>query len=158
MDKLTEYKVMMISPRIKQTQELFGKLIQGTDGTDGLEVCMNAYKTEMSLMTGLPEDMFHIEVGAICVAFTEDFRVFGFITVGADDKSKTICTEHAYVRPEVRKKGVFSLMMKRVEKMAADMKMDKIVSFVFKENDTSQTAHEHNGFKERIVGYMKEVK
>ena len=157
MSELTEYKVMMLSPRIKSTEELFDNLRKGTNGTDGLDVCINAYKTEMSLMTGLPESMFNVGAGAVCVAFTEDYRVFGFITVGIDDRTRVLCTEHAYVRPEVRHKGVYTLMLKRVEKMAKDMKFDRIVSFVFGENETSQTAHEHNGFKARMVGYMKEV-
>lgn len=158
MSTLTEYKVMMLSPRIKETQELFEKIMNGTNGTDGLKVCINAYKTEISLMTGLPETMFNVGSGAICVAFTEDYRVFGFITVGIDDRSRVLCTEHAYVRPEVRRKGVYTLMLKRVEKMAKDMKFDRIASFVFNENETSKTAHEHNGFKPRMTGYIKEVK
>ena len=157
MSELTEYKVMMLSPRIKSTQELFEKLMHGTDGTDGLDICIKAYKTETALMTGLPETMFNVGSGAICIAFTEDYRVFGFISVGIDDRSRVLCTEHAYVRPEVRHKGVYTLMMKRVEKMAKDMKFERIASFVFQENDTSKIAHEHNGFKPRMIGYIKEV-
>lgn len=157
MPELTEYKVMMLSPRIKSTEELFNNLRKGTNGTDGLDVCINAYKTEMSLMTGLPESMFNVGAGAVCVAFAEDFRVFGFITVGIDDRTRVLCTEHAYVRPEVRNKGVYTLMMKRVEKMAKDMKFDRIASFVFNENDVSKTAHEKTGFKPRMIGYIKEV-
>ena len=157
MAELTEYKVMMLSPRIKDTKDLFENIMEGTDGSDGLRVCMNAYKTEMSLMTSLPESMFGINMSAICVAFTKECRVFGFIAVGIDDKSHVLCTEHAYVRPEVRHKGVYTLMLKRVEKMAKDMKFERIASFVFQENETSKTAHEHNGFKPRMIGYIKEV-
>lgn len=158
MDKLTEYKVMMLSPNIKSTKELFDHLVEGSDGTDGIRVLSGAYMTEMSIMTGLPEKTFHVEYGPICVAFAENFRVLGFITIGVDDKAKTLCTEHAYVRPEVRSKGVYRLMMKRVEKMAKDMGMEKIVSFVFYENETSRIVHEKTGFEKRIIGYMKEVK
>lgn len=157
MSELTEYKVMLLSPGIKSTKELFEKLIEGSDGSNGLRVATGAYATEMSMMTGLPESMFRVNFGPVCVAFTEDFRVFGFIAIGVDDKTKVLCTEHAYVRPEVRHKGVYTLMMKRVEKMAADMKFERIASFVFQENETSKTAHEHNGFKPRMIGYIKEV-
>lgn len=157
MSTLTEYKVMMLSPRIKSTAELFQKLVKGSDGTNGLGLAVKAYATEMSLMTELPEYMFQVRMEPICVAFTEDYRVIGFIQIGVDDGAKVICTEHAYVRPEVRKKGVYTLMLKRVEKMAKDMKFDRIASFVFNENETSKTAHEHNGFKPRMTGYIKEV-
>lgn len=157
MDKLTEFKVMMLSPRIKSTAELFQKLVKGSDGTNGLGVAVRAYATEMSLMTGLPEYLFQVRMEPICVAFTEDYRVLGFIQIGVDDGAKVICTEHAYVRPEVRNKGVYSLMMKRVEKMAKDMKMERIVSFVFSENDESQKVHEKSGFKPRMIGYIKEA-
>ena len=157
MDKLTEFKVMMLSPRIKSTAELFQKLVKGSDGTNGLGVAVRAYATEISLMTGLPEYLFQVRMEPICVAFTEDYRVLGFIQIGVDDGAKVICTEHAYVRPEVRNKGVYSLMMKRVEKMAKDMKMERIVSFVFSENDESQKVHEKSGFKPRMIGYIKEA-
>ena len=157
MPELPEYNVMRLSPRIKSTESLFENLRKGTDGTDGLEVCINAYTTEMSLMTNLPERLFKVIPGAICVAFTQDFRVFGFISVGIDDRTRTLCTEHAYVRPEVRNKGVYTLMMKRVEKMARDMRFERIASFVFDENDVSKTAHNKNGFKARMIGYIKEV-
>ena len=157
MDKLTEFKVMMLSPRIKSTAELFQKLVKGSDGTNGLGVAVRSYATEMSLMTGLPEYLFQVRMEPICVAFTEDYRVLGFIQIGVDDGAKVICTEHAYVRPEVRNKGVYSLMMKRVEKMAKDMKMERIVSFVFSENDESQKVHEKSGFKPRMIGYIKDA-
>lgn len=157
MDKLTEFKVMMLSPRIKSTAELFQKLVKGSDGTNGLGVAVRAYATEMSLMTRLPEYLFQVRMEPICVAFTEDYRVLGFIQIGVDDGAKVICTEHAYVRPEIRNKGVYSLMMKRVEKMAKDMKMERIVSFVFSENDESQKVHEKSGFKPRMIGYIKEA-
>lgn len=154
----TEYKVMMISPEVKQTKELFEKLMDGTDGTNGLNVAMGAYRTEMALMTDNPENLFYIAKMPICVAFTEDYRVLGFITVGADLATKTICTEHVYVRPEVRNQGIYKLMMKRVEKFATDLKFERIVSFVFNENDVSQQVHEKQGFKKRMVGYIKEIK
>lgn len=157
MDTLTEFKVMMLSPRIKSTAELFQKLLKGSDGTNGLGVAVKAYATELALITGLPEYIFQVRMEPICVAFTEDYRVLGFIQIGVDDGAKVICTEHAYVRPEVRNKGVYSLMLKRVEKMAKDMKMERIVSFVFSENDESQKVHEKSGFKPRIIGYIKEV-
>ena len=62
MDKLTEFKVMMLSPRIKSTAELFQKLVKGSDGTNGLGVAVREYATEMSLMTGLPEYLFQVRM------------------------------------------------------------------------------------------------
>ena len=158
MATLTEFKVMMLSPRIKSTAELFQKLVKGSDGTNGLGVAVRAYATEMSLMTGLPEYLFQVRMEPICVAFTEDCRVLGFIQIGVDDGAKVICTEHSYVRPEVRHKGVYTLMMKRVEKLVKDMKFERIVSFVFNENELSQEVHEKQGFKKSMIGYIKEIK
>ena len=156
MSKLTEYKVMLLNPAEEKTADLFEKLLHGTDGTNGLIVAMNAYATEMALMTNNPEELFKICGNPVCVAFTEDYRVFGFIVVGADAGTKTVVTEHVYVRPEVRHKGIYKLMLKRVEKLVEDIKYDRIVSFVFNENDISQKAHENQGFKHRMIGYMKE--
>ena len=154
---LTEYKVMLISPELDKTKDLLNKLLKGTNGEDGLTIAIKAYATEMSLMTGMPEHLFVPQEHPICVAFTDDFRVFGFIVVGADSSTKTLCTEHVYVRPEVRHKGVYKLMMKRVEKLAKDIKFERIVSFVFDCNDTSKKAHKKQGFKRKMVGYVKEI-
>jgi len=158
MGKETEYKVMLINPAEPKTKDLLEKLIHGTNDQDGLEIAMRAYMTEMSVMTGMPEYLFNIPQNPVCVAFTEDFRVFGFIVVGADSSTKTVITEHVYVRPEVRHKGVYQLMMKRIEKLAKDIEFERIVSFVFNENDTSQKAHKKVGFKKRMIGYIKDMK
>ena len=157
MGKLTEYKVMLLNPEYEKSLELINKLLNGTNGQDGLEVAMKAYATELGLITGNPETLFKVRLTPLCVAFTEDYRVFGFITVGIDSDTKTLCMEHAYVRPEVRKKGVFELMEKRIEKMAKDLKFERIVSFVFRENYASKQAHEKFGYKKRMIGYIKEV-
>ena len=158
MPNLTEYKVMLINPAETKTLDLLHKLINGSDGTNGLKVAMGAYRTEMALMTNNPEHLFNIQGLPVCVAFTEDYRVLGFISVGADPETKTVCTEHVYVRPELRHQGIYKLMMKRVEKLATDLKFERIVSFVFEENDLSQQVHEKQGFKKRMVGYIKEIK
>ena len=158
MEKMTEYKVMLLNPAEEKTADLFEKILHGSDGTNGLTVAMNAYTTEMALMTNNPEELFKIYGNPVCVAFTEDYRVFGFIVVGADAGTKTVVTEHAYVRPEVRHKGIYKLMLKRVEKLVEDIKFDRIVSFVFDENEDSQRVHEKEGFKHRMIGYMKEFK
>jgi len=157
MGKLTEYKVMLLNPSEEKTKELMGKLIKGTNGEDGLEIAMKAYQTEMGLITGNQPHLFLVRPTPVCVAFTEDFKVFGFMTVGVDPETKTVCVEHAYVRPEVRKKGVFTLMMKRAEKLTKDLKFERMVSFVFCENYASKQAHEKFGYKKRMIGYIKEV-
>jgi len=157
MDKLTEYKVMLINPKEPKTAELLNKLYKGSDGTNGLEVAINAYKTELSLMTEMPEDMFAIRGTAICVAFTDDYRVLGFVSVGIDQMTSSICIEHVYVRPEVRQKGIYKLMLKRIEKMAKDAKCDRIMAFVFDVNGASKMAHRYLGFKRKMIGFMKEV-
>ena len=158
MSETIEYKVMLISPNQEKTIDILKNLMKGTNGEDGLEIAMKAYATEMSLMTGMPEHLFRIGASPVCVAFTENFRVLGFIFVGADSSTKTVCTEHVYVRPEVRHKGVYTLMMKRVEKLVQDMKFERIVSFVFEENELSREVHEKQGFKKRMIGYIKEIK
>jgi len=153
-----KYKVMLLNPQVEKTKELLEKLNKGTNGTDGLDIAKKAYATEVSLITEQPVELFGVGDGPICVAFTEKNEVLGFISVGIDTFSKTVVTEHVYVRPEVRKKGVYGLMLERVKKLAEDIGAKRIVSFVFNKNKVSKTAHENKGFKKKMTGYIMEVK
>ena len=153
-----EYAVMLFDPKNEKTAELIKQLAKGKNG-NGLDLAMGAYSTEVAAITGWPEGMFKPSKEApVCVAFTKDMAVLGFITIAVDTVNKITFTEHVYVRPEVRKKGVYKLMMKRIEKFAKDTKCERIVSFVFDKNDVSKKAHKKTGFKPVMRGYSKEVK
>lgn len=155
-----EYKVMLLNPNSSnpQIKKLLESLKTGSTGVDGLNVATGAYQTELTIATGMPDCYFKVGNNPICVAFTKENSVLGFITIGIDARTATLYTEHVYVRPEVRHKGVYKLMMERVKKFAKDTKCERIMSFVFDKNRDSKKVHAKVGFKKTISVYMMEVK
>ena len=146
-----EYKVMLLDRCIDSTKFIFDKIDQQ------LDMYKRAYATEMSIMNSQPLQMFQFEDSQICVAFTEDYRVLGFLAFGYQSISNVIFVEHVYVEPSFRKQGIYKLMMKRIEKLATDMKADKIAAFVFTTNTDSMKAHMKLGLRPCITGFMKEI-
>lgn len=125
----------------------------------GWDVCQNSYKLELSLITGLPVTEFGIERGLTILTITADKKCLGFMNLymDADNAPQTICIGHVYVRPEVRGKGIYKRMLERAEKFAKDINAIQIVAFVHRSNGGSMKAHHKLGFKQGIVGYVKEV-
>ena len=152
MSDVVEYKVMMLDRRNESTKFLFEKM------DDQLHIYENAYALEMSLLNGEPKQTFAVDDSQICIAFTKEYEVLGFATVGFNPVSKYMFIEHVYVKPRIRKKGVFKSMFARIEKMANDIGAEKICSFVFKSNLDSQKAHKKLGFCNKIIGLVKGVK
>lgn len=149
-----KYACLLVDTRDKESEKITDRLI----GTWGFKLCRDAYRTEMSCMTGEPEETFHVDPGYTVITVTEDEKCLGFVSLYVDIEARTIIVGHAYVRPEVREKGVYRMMVKRIEKFAKDIKMDKIVAFVYRANGGSMKAHSKIGFKQNMVGYTKEVK
>jgi L-amino acid N-acyltransferase YncA len=123
-----------------------------------LDIAKGAYATELSLITGGPEEYYRLpkedEHGTMyCLAVDRKDNVLGFILLETEDRTRTLWTSHVYVRPEVRKKGVYSMMMKRVLKFAKDCKFNRVFSLVHRKNWPSQQAHKSAGFKKSWVGY-----
>lgn len=150
------YTCVLFDERSKDAKSFIEKF---KDGPWGYDVCRGAYRTEMSLITKLPETEFGIEPGLCIVAVSKDRKCVGFmnlyITINAPD---TICIGHVYVRPEVRGKGVYKKMLERLEAFAHQIKAQRIVSFVHRSNGGSMKAHHNLGFKQQMVGFVKEVK
>lgn len=149
-----KYACILIDTRDKKSEKITDRLI----GTWGLKLCKDAYRTELSGMTNQEEDVFHIENGYTVLTVTEDEKCLGFASIYVDVLAKTIIIGHAYVRPEVREKGIYSMMVKRIEKFAKDTGMNKIVAFAYRDNGGSMKTHHKIGFKQKMVGYVKEVK
>ena len=146
-----EYKVMMLDRRNESTKFLFEKM------DEQLQIYENAYALEMSLLNGEPKQTFKVDDNQICIAFTKEYEVLGFSTVEFNPVSKYLFIEHIYVKPNLRKKGVFKSMYARIEKMANDIGADKICSFVFRSNIDSKKAHAKLGFSKRLIGFVKEL-
>lgn len=145
-----EYTVVMIRPGL--CPELYEKI------KASLTIAKNAYATEMALMTDKDEIFYKIDEeddpeATYCIAVDKDNNVLGFIYTEADSRTMTLWTSHVYVRPEARKKGVYSLMMKRVEKFAQDCKFRRIFSVVHNKNVVSICAHCGAGFDDEWVGF-----
>ena len=145
-----EYTVVMIRPGY--CPELYKKI------KDSLTIAKNAYATEMSLLTNKNEIFYKIEAedgpeATYCIAVDKNNNVLGFIYTEADIRTMTLWTSHVYVRPEVRKNGVYSLMMKRVLKFAKDCQFNRVFSMVHEDNIISQCAHIGTGFKNKWHGY-----
>lgn len=155
MDQL-EYACVLFDERNPESEKFTNNFLLGEWGW---KLCQDAYKTEMSLMTGLPETEFGIEKGMTVCAVSKDKRCLGFINlyISADNAPGTLCIGHAYVRPEVRSKGVYKRMVERTEKFAKDIGAKRIISFVHRSNGGSMKAHHNLGFKQSMVGYVKEV-
>ena len=155
MDQL-EYACVLFDERNPESEKFTNNFLLGEWGW---KLCQDAYKTEMSLMTGLPETEFGIEKGLTVCAVSKDKRCLGFINlyISADNAPGTLCIGHAYVRPEVREKGVYKRMLERTEKFAKDIGAKRIISFIHCGNKISVRTHRHLGFKEMMVGYVKEV-
>lgn len=157
----TKYACILLDTRDKASEKLTDQVLLGDWGW---KLCQDAYKTEMKCiaemggLNQLDEHTFHIEPGYTVLAVTPDKKCIGFASIYVDIEAQTIILGHVYVRPEFREKGVFKTMLARIEKFAKDTKMKQIVSFVYRANGGSMKAHHNLGFKQQMVGYMKEVK
>lgn len=145
-----EYTVVLI--QVGQCPEMYKKI------KDTLDIAKGAYATEMSLMTGADEIFYNIDKddepeAMYCLAVDKKNTVLGFIYLETDTRTMTLWTSHVYVRPEARKKGVYSLMMKRVKKFAQDCKFRRIFSIVHTSNVVSQCAHCGAGFDSEWMGF-----
>ena len=123
-----------------------------------LDIAKGAYATELSLLTGKNEIYYKIGKNdapetMYCLAVDKNDTVLGFILLETDERTKTLWTCHVYVRPEVRRKGVYKLMIERVKKFARDCKFNRMFSVVHRENWPSQKAHKKAGFQKCWVGY-----
>lgn len=143
-----EYRVMMIN---KENKEVYGPL------SNNLILARTNYTIELIDKIGQDPQTIYINDEMVCVAFTKENVVIGFITVGYIPETATLVTDHVYVHPQCRKKGVYSLMMKRVEKFAKDIGAKNIMSFVLNTNEVSKKAHKKIGFDKKFVGYIKKV-
>lgn len=145
-----EYAVVLIMAG--ECPEMFNKV------KPTLDIAKGAYATELSLITGEPEEYYRLpkedEHGTMyCLAVDREDNVIGFILLETEDRTRTLWTCHVYVRPEVRKKGVYKMMMKRVMKFATDCRFNRVFSVVHRKNWPSQQAHKSAGFKKSWVGY-----
>lgn len=145
-----EYTVVII--RTDLCPEIYEKIKPTFD------IAKGAYSTEMALLTGENELYYHIDKedapGTMyCLAVDKNNTVIGFILLETDARTKTLWTSHVYVRPEVRQKGVYKLMIERVKKFARDCRFNRMFSIVHRKNWPSQKAHKKAGFKKCWVGY-----
>lgn len=145
-----EYTVVII--RTGLCPEIYEKIKPTFD------IAKGAYSTEMALLTGENELYYHIDKedapGTMyCLAVDKNNTVIGFILLETDARTKTMWTSHVYVRPEVRQKGVYKLMIERVKKFARDCRFNRMFSIVHRKNWPSQQAHKKAGFKKSWVGY-----
>lgn len=150
MSEKIKYQVLALDRRNEGTKWIFEKI------DEQLDILERAYKMEMSLMNDEPEKTFEFDSIQICVAFTESFELLGFVSFGCNKEYITI--EHAYVHPSYRNKGIYSTMLKRLKKLTEDIGYNKICSFIFKTNKGSIKAHKSLGFKEKLKGYVLDVK
>lgn len=149
------YKVVIIREDIPGADKLLADLKESFDLAKG------AYATEMALITEKREEYYRITTngipGTFCLAFDDKKNVLGFIMLEYDERTRTIWTSHVYVRPEVRCRGVYRLMMQRVKKFAKDTNMARIFSIVHVRNKDSQKAHGRVGFRREWIGYEIEM-
>lgn len=145
-----EYTVVII--RVGMCPEIYEKI------KPTLNIAKGAYATELSLITGEKELFYKIDkeddpATMYCLAVDKDNAVLGFILLELEPRTLTLWTSHVYVRPEVRKQGVYRLMMERVKKFAKDCKFNRVISVVHVTNKDSQWAHRKIGFKKCWQGY-----
>lgn len=149
------YKVVIIREDLPGADKLLADLKESFD------IAKGAYATELSLITQKKEDYYRISTngmpGTYCLAFDNKNNVLGFILLEYDERTRTLWTSHVYVRPEVRRKGVYRLMMDRVKKFAIDTKMSRIFSIVHVSNKDSIKSHRHVGFRREWIGYEIEM-
>lgn len=146
-----EYCVVVLRTDIEQTKKIF------EDIKPSFDIAKGAYATEMSLLTKKPESFYKIKEEdypqTFCLAIDKNNNVLGFIYLESEDKTKTLWTCHVYVRPEVRQKGIYKLMIQRVHKFAKEAGFQRVFSVVHQKNKPSQRAHKSVGFKRRWIGY-----
>lgn len=145
------YKVMMVRRDIENLKTFFEKI------EPDLDIAKIEYSNELIDEVGQPPELLYINDESMCVAFTEENKVVGFITVNPQQETRSLITEHVFVRKPFRKQGVYSLMMKRVEKFANDAGFTRIISFVWNANKTSLKAHKRTGFTRKMYGFVKDV-
>lgn len=150
MQQEVEYTVVLI--RVGSCPEIYKKI------QPSLNIAKGAYATELSLLTGEKELFYKIDKEdapdtLYCLAVDKNNTVLGFILLELEDRTLTLWTCHVYVRPEVRQKGVYRLMMERVKKFAKDCKFNRVFSVVHRKNWPSQQAHKKTGFKKSWVAY-----
>lgn len=146
-----EYKVMLIDRSVDSTKFIFENIDKD------LKMYERAYASEMSMMNYQPIEMFTVTDNQICVAFTKEFEVLGFISFSFDQTTRSLYIEHVYVVPAYRRKKVFSNMMKRMEVFAQKIKADKMISFVYNTNKESLAAHTKLCFRPTMTTFFKEV-
>ena len=150
MQEQIEFAVVLI--RIGDIPEIYEKIKPTFD------IAKGAYATELSLLTGEKEQYYKLDKEddpntMYCLAIDKSNTVLGFILLEVEERTRTLWTSHVYVRPEVRKKGVYKLMMERVKKFAKDCKFNRVFSVVHRKNWPSQQAHKKTGFKKAWMGY-----
>lgn len=154
MEKTVEYKVVIVNTNSDTYR------IISNDIAESFELARKAYATELSLMTSKPERHYAIDIGddlTFCLAINENRQVIGFVLLDFETKTRAVWTSHVYVRPEVRKMGVYRLMVERIKKFTHDLEYNRVFSLVHIENTTSQKSHIRVGFKKKWIGYEMEV-
>ena len=123
------------------------------------------YKEEMAKLTEKDEKFYDVafafssnDNAYICIAIDSNKKILGFILPEFDFITHTLWTSHVFVRKEYRLKGVYSLMMKRIQKFAKDAEFKRIFSLVWKFNHVSREAHKNIFGSEEWLGYEMEVK
>ena len=123
------------------------------------------YEITMAEMTGKAQMWYDVlsayragQIDTLCIAVDKDYNVYGFIVLEADMITRTLWTSHIYVDSNVRRSGVYTLMMKRVKKFAEDAKFNRIFSLVHKENKVSKQAHRKIFGNNQWLGYEMEIK
>lgn len=150
-----EYQVILVRTDLAGYEDFFVKIKPSFD------IAKGAYATELSLITGKPEDLYKIkstnDPETYCLAVDRENNVLGFVLLEADARTMTLWTCHVYVRPEVRQKGVYKTMLKRIKKFARDAKMVRLFSVVHIRNTPSLLAHKKSGFKRQWVGFEMDM-
>lgn len=146
-----DYCVLVLRTDIEKTKKIFESIKPSLDITKG------AYATEVGFITRKDKSFYKIDETedpqTWCLAIDKNNNVLGFIFLEADPRTMTLWTCHVYVRPEVRGKGIYKLMMERVRKFAKDAQFKRVFSVVHQRNTASQRAHKSAGFKKRWIGY-----
>lgn len=150
-----KYTVLIIREDIPGAEKILNEI------EESFFIAKRAYATELALLTGKKEKFYQIttagEPGTFCLAIDEQKNVLGFVMLEYDERTRTLWTSHVYVRPEVRRKGVYRLMMERIKKFAKDTNMVRIFSIVHVSNKDSQKSHCHVGFRREWIGYEIEM-
>ena len=122
------------------------------------------YEITMAEKTGKSQIYYDVlsayragQIDTLCIAIDKEYQVYGFIILEADMITRTLWTSHVYVDSNVRRSGVYTMMIKRVKKFAEDAKFNRIFSLVHKSNDESQKAHKKLGFTKQWTGYEMEI-